>query len=104
MEKKGWLPIAGDGSGSYYVIATLSWSPSGHPIYFIDERDYTSPNYVVASGLWQFLRFLLRAEMLEPDDYDTYWPYNRERVLTEDPALEQVNSIPKPWEVADTAI
>jgi hypothetical protein len=98
--EKGWLPIAGDGCGSYYVIATQATSPSGHPIYFVDEKDYTSAVYVAASGLWQFLRFLLRAEMLDPDDYTTYWPFNKDRVLEEDPALAQVTDIAKPWEVA----
>jgi hypothetical protein len=99
-KEKGWIPIAGDGCGSYNVISMLDRSPSGCPIFFIDERDYATAVYVVASNLWTFLRFVLRAEMLEPDEYLSYWPYNRERVLAEDPELEEIVGIAKPWEAA----
>jgi hypothetical protein len=82
-------------------MSTLDRSPSGCPIFLIDERDYTTAVYVVASSLWPFLRFLLRAEMLEPDEYLSYWPYNRERVLAEGPELEEIAGIEKPWEAAE---
>jgi len=96
---RGWLPIAGDGCGSYYVMATQASSATGHPIYFIDERDYTSAVHVCASELWQFLRFLLTAERLAEDEYDTYWPYNKSRVLADDPALAGITTPPLPWDV-----
>lgn len=96
---QGWLPIAGDGCGSYYVLATQVSSPTGHPVYFVDERDYTSAAYVCGSELWHFLRFLLTAESLNADDYDTYWPYNKSRVLTDDPDLASITNPPLPWDV-----
>jgi len=50
---------------------------------------------VVASGFWQFLRFLFRSELGEQ-----LWPFDEEYVLANDPALRQFVSVRLPW-VAD---
>ncbi len=115
---KGWLPLAADGCGSYYVLATQLHGAAGHPVLFIDEYDYARPTYVVASSLWSFFRFLLIGEeQLDRavaegflDEHDSqlqmtkyqdllYWPFNKERVLREDPGLSEDLGVPRPWEV-----
>jgi hypothetical protein len=90
FKDEGWIPTAADGSGNVCVLATRSTTRSGHPIYFCDHEQSYDATFVVASGLWQFLRFLLRREMGAD-----YWPYERDRVLAEDPGLADVNDIPQ---------
>ena len=94
----GWLPIAGDGCGDDYVLDTTCTVGSTHPIYFVDhECGYDTAQYVVASGLWAFLRFLLQEELDEE-----YWPFDKEQVLARDPALrEYQGKVPLAWEAEE---
>lgn len=92
--EKGWIPVAGDGCGNYFVLDSRVSVRSSHPIYFVDHEDnYVIAQYVVASGLWQFLRFLLRTEFAI-----SYWPFDKEKVLENDPALQEYKGdVPFPW-------
>jgi hypothetical protein len=93
---KGWIPVAGDGCGNYYVLATRGSGveTAKRPIYFVDtSMDREKPAYVVASDLWHFLRFILRDELGRD-----YWPFKKYRVLEEDPDLEEAPGAPKPWD------
>lgn len=93
-KKQGWIPIAGDGCGNYYVLGKHSCTVSGHPVFFIDtHEDADCLAYVVASGLWQFLRFVLRQEIGED-----YWPFNKQKVLEQDPMIEKCQEALLPWE------
>lgn len=65
---RGWIPIAGDGLGNYYVLDTTRRTRSGHPILFLDHEQSEveicdTPNYVAASNLWSFLRYLFLDEL-----------------------------------------
>lgn len=97
----GWLPVAGDGCGSYFVLDLTTRCEETHPVYFVDhERGYDVPTYVVASGLWQFLRGLLEAERIEEEGGVSDWPFNAEVVLRQDPALRSYpGPAPFPWEL-----
>jgi cell wall assembly regulator SMI1 len=98
-KQKGWIPIAGDGCGDFYVLDTSYKLGSMHPVYFLDQQDFEHPDYVVASGLWSFLRFLLQKEM----GHD-FWPFEKEEVLEQDPALaEYRGEAPFAWDVADSS-
>ena len=94
----------GDGCGNYYVLSMHSQYVTGTPVFFINTMaDPNEPRYVVASGLWQFLRFYLRSQ-LHLLEYESslaleYWPFNMGRVLEDDPALSDITDIPKPWEL-----
>jgi hypothetical protein len=90
-----WIPLAGDGVGNCYVLDTAYPLPDTAPVYFIDhEISFTEPDYIVASNLWIFLRFLLQAEMGV-----TGWPFNREFVLRADPHLQgYAGHVPFAWE------
>jgi len=69
LEENGWLPLAGDGCGDYYVLASKSTVPSTPPtLLFIDQSDYHLAAYAVASGLWHFLWFLLEDELLTQEE------------------------------------
>ena len=89
--KRGWLPIAGDGCGNFYVVLANMHSA---PVVFIDTiADYLHPAYIVASGVWIFLWFLLGAELGE-----TEWPFSEEFVTRTDPAIVEFGVAPLPWE------
>jgi cell wall assembly regulator SMI1 len=96
---KRWIPIASDGCGSYFVLATRPEDGPGHPVYFLDHECQVDENqwnatYVCASDLWHFLRFYLREDL-----GDESWPFDRGKVLADDPALAHFIGVPRPWEV-----
>ncbi|MBG0569254.1 SMI1/KNR4 family protein [Actinoplanes aureus] len=57
-QESGWLPVAGDGCGNYYVLVT-SGEFTGQ-VGFIDTiTDPDSIAHVAGQSLWMFLRSLL---------------------------------------------
>jgi hypothetical protein len=122
--RRGWIPLANDGSGNDYIFVIRNPPELSGPVFFLDhsggELDPEVldrvPTYVVASGLWTFLRFLFLSEVAtrnnhklikKRDDgtYDFsecvrfYWPFDRERVLEADPDLKKYRgTIPLAWE------
>lgn len=97
---KGWFPLANDGCGDYYVVATKSviQSTQTHPVMFVDQSDYAKPAYTVASGVWQFLWFLLQDQLLHETGSKGYWPFDQKKVLEVDPALSKCSDGPLPWD------
>jgi len=90
----GWIPVGGDGCGDYYVLSTKNPTTNGNAVLFIDcHEDELKPAYAVASNLWRFLRFHLRSELGH-----RYWPFDKVRVLEEDPELELVKGVVLPWQ------
>ena len=49
---------------------------------------------VCGSDLWHFLRFYLREALGEEG-----WPWDRDKVLADDPALADYTKVPRPWEL-----
>ena len=96
----GWIPIANDGCGDIYILANAITIPTTgtHPVFFLDQSDFSKPDYAVASGLWKFLFFLLEDEILSQKGEEGYWPFNSEKVLAADPALAECGEIPMPWQ------
>jgi len=93
-KKLGWIPIAGDGCGNFYVIDTKKKTTYGHPIYFIEAIiDPEIPDYVAASNIWSFLLFLLEEEL-----GNHKWPFDKEYVIKKDPGIEECIDVAKPWE------
>jgi cell wall assembly regulator SMI1 len=99
-KQRGWIPIAGDGCSNLYILTTAIVIPSTktHPVFFLDQADFDKPDYVVASGLWKFLFFLLEDEILTERGKDTYWPFDKRMVITGDPQIVECRKIPLPWE------
>lgn len=90
---KGWIPIAGDGCGNTYVIATKNEFGDGHPVLFIDSQDSDDvPAYIVASGLQHFLTFILEKELGKRG-----WPFDRAFVISADDRIESFHSVRLPW-------
>ena len=91
----GYLPVAGDGCGGDYVIATRPTAGGLFPVSFVDHEDHDlgRPSYLVASGWWRFLWFLFRH-----DRGDRGWPCRRAYVLEHDPALAGVESARFCWD------
>lgn len=99
-KERGWIPVAGDGCGNYYVLATAQEFGPGWPVLFIDTMaSPDAPDYIVASDIWRFLVFLLEEELLEEKGiYDTPWPFDRTEVTRRDPGIESFTGVPLPWE------
>src|SRR5579885_3673948 len=96
--EKGWIPVAGDGCGDYYVLDLNHRTRSGHPILFLDwensiEDVCDTTTYVVASSLWPFLRYILLAELKSAYDL-----WDEREALREDPGLADDVGVPRPWE------
>lgn len=90
---RGWIPIAGDGCGSYYIMVTHGEYGPGFPVIFCDHANGFGPTYIVASNLGRFIEFMLREELGE-----YWWPFDRDRFIQEDPAILSFHGIPLPWE------
>lgn len=96
--ENGWIPVAGDGCGDYYVLDTAATTRSGHPILFLDHEEAVrdscdTVSYVVASGLWPFLRYIL----LEESDAE-YNIWDEQDALRADPGLADYSGAARPWE------
>ncbi len=96
--EKGWIPVAGDECGDYYVLDTTATTRSGHPILFLDHEESTrdvcdTVSYVVASGLWPFLRYIL---LCEKDAAYNIW--DEQDALRADPGLADYSGVARPWE------
>ncbi len=92
--EKGWFPVAGDGCGNYYVVATRNDYGDGEPVLFVDINDDSSePAFLAASNTWSFLRFLLQKELDE-----TRWPYSESEVIRDDPEITSFAGVSLPWD------
>jgi hypothetical protein len=78
---RGWLPVAGDGCGNVYALITLG-SLAGKTAFIETTTDPDRIDYLVASALWRFLRFLLGRETGERG-----WPFHAAFVQSVDPQL-----------------
>lgn len=93
---RGWLPIAGDGSGNTYVCCTGRDVGKTGAVCFIDAHQSTDlPAYAVGSDVWHFLHGLLRREAGERG-----WPFDSGVALDWDPGLAGVDNRWLPWNVA----
>ena len=89
----GWVPIASDGVGNYWVA--VPQGPDGNPdwVAFVDTHENpASVDRYVASSVLRFIRFLLESELGE-----TRWPGDREYDLEHDPALVIVPEEKAAW-------
>ena len=93
--RPAYLPVAGDGCGSDYVIAAVPTCEGLHPVWFLShvDRDRGRPSYLVASGLWSFLRFLFLEDL-----GDRGWPCEPSYILDLDPALNRIESAEFCWD------
>ena len=97
---RGWIPLADDGCGDIYIAVTsyAIGSNGSHPVCFLDQADFDKPAYSVASGIWQFIYFLLENETLWNQGMCCYWPFDREQVVRRDPELLECGIAPLPWD------
>jgi hypothetical protein len=89
-QAQGWLPVAGDGCGSTYVLVTRGELAGS--VGFVDAVRPDEIDYIAATHLWLFVRFLLLA-----DAGDRRWPFNERAVLNLDPAMAGVPAELLPW-------
>ncbi len=99
-KERAWIPVAGDGCGNSYVLATAQEFGPGWPVLFIETLPSPQePACIVASDLWRFLVFLLEREFFrEKGIRDTPWPFDRTEVTRRDPEIESYKDVPMPWE------
>ena len=91
----GWIPIAGDACGDYYMVGTARSREPEDVVFFVDcHEDFDKPWYVVGSDIWHFLVGYLSDEL-----WEDWWPFDRDRMLAFDPAIAQHESVKSlPWE------
>ncbi|GGY37802.1 SMI1/KNR4 family protein [Pseudoduganella albidiflava] len=95
---RGWIPVAGDGCGNYYVLAIQGECAESSPVIFVEtpgaaDTGVDTGAYVVASSLAHFLRFYL-----EDDIVRTGWPFDEKYVRDRDPAIVNFSSLTLPWD------
>lgn len=89
----GWLPVAGDGTGNYYVAATDASPQPGGSIHFVEAMESVEePAFIVGSDMWHFLRGLFSRELGEE-----WWPFDERRTLKADPDLSRYTELTLPW-------
>lgn len=62
--KNGWLPVAGDGCGNYYLAVLDRSDLSSCPVFFVDhEESHDELAYEVAPDFWSFLEWLFKKDL-----------------------------------------
>ncbi|MDQ1444266.1 MAG: hypothetical protein QOI20_730 [Acidimicrobiaceae bacterium] len=94
----GWVPIAGDGNGDYWVVfrRDAAGGAGGERVWvgFVDAQEgFDAIDQIVAGSVLSFLRFLFEGELADDDR----WPYDADYVLARDPELAQAPSDLLPW-------
>jgi hypothetical protein len=101
---KQWIPVGDDGCGDYYVVPCGSDGAGMYPVWFVDQSDYDSAAYVVASNVGRFVEFML----LDAIEFATgdpsghaRWPFDRGSVIARDSAIMRCRGVPLPWETGN---
>lgn len=99
MIRDGWprnrLPIATDGSGSYYCLMTDYPDKSLQPVAYVWQSE---DEFVVASSLELFLFMFVKSVL----DKDKKWPSkSMSWYLDRDPDLLRIEDFPLPWTVEE---
>ncbi|MFC3833836.1 MULTISPECIES: SMI1/KNR4 family protein [Deinococcus] len=90
----GLIPVASDGCGNHYVIATRQEYGKGCPVLFIDhERNADIPDFLVASDFSIFVSEFVRREA----NGSNGWPFDPQSTLRIDPNLASFSGAPLPW-------
>lgn len=85
-----WIPVGGDGTGNYYILATGRHEVGFHAVFFVDMMDnWLHPSYCVASDLFHFLQFLMESELGARG-----WPFDRKYVESRDPNISASTMLP----------
>jgi hypothetical protein len=91
---RGWLPLAGDGCGNYYLVATRGEFGPGAPVFYVDTAEgEDTPAYLVASNTLYCISFLLKRDLDR-----TEWPFNGIEVIGSDPEIVRFDGLPLPWD------
>ena len=107
---RNWVPIAGDGCGSYYLVVKHETQEGiRYPVVFADHEDSVVEengdnqlcnriSYLVASDLPHFLEAIFLKQCRDDDkSLEFWWPFDKERVLQFDPDIDKIGIV-KAWE------
>jgi len=91
---KGWIPIASDRFGNYYVVPTRQEYGAGFPVLFVDTmHSLHEPAYIVASNMEHFLPYFLE------DALGVHvFVFSKDYFLERDPKLRDYTNVPFIWE------
>lgn len=98
MLRDGWpkdkLPVATDGSGSYYCLLTKYRDRRLMPVASVSDLDEEGIEFVVASSLESFLPMFIHSVIKK----DSQWPNKTMKwYLERDPDLQRIDDLPLPW-------
>ena len=90
--QKNWIPIASDGCGNMYILGKIKPDIAETPVFFVDMiSSAPEPDYVVASNLWYFLKFVFMQSIYEFSSPEKifFWPLeDLDEVLKIDKSLK----------------
>jgi hypothetical protein len=92
--ERGWVPIASDGVGNYWVVTDGPDGSAGWVAFVDVHLDAHSVGYYAASSFNRFLNFLIRSELGEYE-----WPPRQEYAMQWDPRLVELPSSVRPWKI-----
>ncbi len=96
-KQRGWIPLASDGCGNYYIMPTAQEFGRGWPVFLFDMAEAPEGSrYIVASNIWKFLLWYL--EMSISDEYLSGWLFDRDQATQRDPDLETFEGLAMPWD------
>jgi cell wall assembly regulator SMI1 len=98
-KQKAWIPVATDGSGSTYLMASRQEFGEGYPLFLIEgtQRDQESPLCIVSSDMEHFLMCSLEKELAGLSG----WPFNKDYMIERDPEIMQFPGLRLPWTLED---
>lgn len=94
---QGWLNIANDGCGNYYVMALDGRFHLPCPILFVDSYAELDDAFIVASDFCSFLQGLLANA-----EGQFHWPFDKKTTLQLDPELAFAKNVRFPWDSEST--
>lgn len=84
---RGWIPIADDGCGDYFLLGQPFQGGPSDAVMFWDQATPAEAgiDYVISSDLWTFI-----VGVLELRGGPTNWPFNDTHLLEFDPQMRSV--------------
>ncbi len=95
---KGWINVANDGCGNYFILVLSKEFSLDAPVIFLDAYQKPDKAYIVASDFSMFVQSRLKDDGIE-ESSEPPWLFIREEALSFDLRLELAKNINLPWEL-----
>lgn len=96
-QRRGWLPVARDGFGNFYVRLGGESDKTSSAVCFVKGLSPERLVYVVATDTLHLAEFLLEEKSAINRDKTYMWPFDAGFVSSKDPGIKRVTVAPLPW-------